>query len=63
MTPYDKLKSLPDAARFLAPGVTFEQLEAIAYATSDQEAARRLRLAREELFLAIQKDQTQAPAA
>lgn len=63
MTPYDKLKSLPEAPRFLAPGVTFEQLDAIAYAINDQEAARRLRHTREELFLAIQKDQIQTPAA
>lgn len=30
MTPYDKLKSPPDACQYLKPGVSFEQLDAIA---------------------------------
>ena len=34
-TPYEKLKSLPNAATFLKPGVTFQHLDAIAYAQSD----------------------------
>lgn len=61
MTPYEKLKSLPDAKQFLKPGTTFEQLDAIAYAISDNEAARRLNQARSELFQTINK--TQNPAA
>jgi len=60
MTPYDKLKSLPDASRYLKPNLTFEQLDAIAYAISDHEAARRLNHARAELFRSIQKEQTPA---
>ena len=53
MTPYEKLKSLPDAERALRPGVTFEQLDAIAYAMSDLEAAKALNRARAELFAFI----------
>lgn len=61
MTPYDKLKTLPDVEQSLKPGITFEQLDAIAYAISDNEAARRLNQARAELFRSINK--TQNPAA
>ena len=61
MTPYDKLKSLPDAEQYLKPGITFKKLDAIAYAISDNEAARRLNQARSELFQTINK--TQDPAA
>ena len=49
-TPYEKLKSLPDAAQFLKPGVTFATLEAHAAALSDNEAAHRLNEARAKLF-------------
>ena len=61
MTPYDKLKSLPNAEQYLSPGITFEQLHAIADAMSDNEADRHLNQARDELFRSINK--TQNPAA
>ena len=53
MTPYDKLKSLDNAQRFLNPGVTFDQLDAIAHAVSDLEAAHALNDARDALFRTI----------
>lgn len=53
MTPYDKLKSLPHASGFLKPGVTFEALDQIANAVTDNEAAAQLNAARKELFQAI----------
>ena len=53
MTPYEKLKSLPKAERFLKPGVTFKSLDATAYAISDNEAAKRLQAARRQLFETI----------
>ena len=53
MTPYEKLKSLPNAAQYLKPGVTFEKLDAIAHEMSDNEAAERLNAARDELFEAL----------
>jgi len=61
MTPYDKLKSLPNPAQYLKPSVTFEQLDAIAYAISDNEAAHRLNQARAKLFRSI--NNAQNPAA
>ena len=53
MTPYEKLKSLPDAQSFLKPGITFESLDDIAGAITDNEAARRLNQARKRLFRAV----------
>lgn len=52
-TPYERLRSLPDAARWLRPGVTFEQLDAMAFAQTDLEAARAVNAARDELFRQI----------
>ena len=52
-TPYDKLKSLPKANRFLRPGITFEQLDAIALALSDNEAAKQMNEAKRQLFRTI----------
>lgn len=60
MTPYEKLKSLPEAHRHLKPGITFEQLDAIANQCSDNEAAQRLNQARAELFQLINKSQRTA---
>lgn len=60
MTPYDKLRSLPDAEQYLKPSVTFEQLHAQAMAMSDNEAARRLNQARTTLFQTINNTQHQA---
>lgn len=52
-TPYEKLKSLPNASQHLKPGVTFEQLDAIAAKMSDNEAAAALNKARQRLFQTI----------
>lgn len=60
-TPYERLKSLPDAASHLKNGVDFEQLDAVAYQMSDNEAARQLNAARSKLFKSI--NQAQTPAA
>ena len=61
MTPYDKLKSLPDADQYLKAGVTFEQLDDIAMGCSDNEAARHLNKARDKLFREINR--SRKPAA
>lgn len=53
MTPYDKLKSLPDAKDYLKPGVTFEILDAVALQISDNQAAEQLQKARQKLFKII----------
>ena len=55
-TPYEKLKSLPDPARFLKPGVSFEALDALAHAQSDLDAARDVVAAREELFRTLGRE-------
>lgn len=41
-TPYEKLKSLPNARQHLNPGMTVEHLDAIALRSSDHEAALAL---------------------
>ncbi len=61
MTPYEKLKSLPNASEYLKPGMTFEALDDIAYAMSDNETAQGLNEARAELFRYI--NNAQNPAA
>ncbi len=53
MTPYEKLKSLPKGSSYLKPGITFKQLDEIAYAISDNEAARQMNEARKQLFRTI----------
>ena len=49
-TPYEKLKSIPDASQYLKRGITVEQLDAIASRISDNEAALALNHARRQLF-------------
>jgi len=49
-TPYEKLKSLPKAERYLHPGVTFEKLVTIANQMSDNQFAERMVKARSNLF-------------
>jgi len=63
MTPYGKLTSLPNAARFLKPGVTFEQLNALALQMSDNEAAAQLQEARQQLFQRIHEQPPQRPGS
>ena len=58
MTPYEKLKSLPQAETHLKPGITFEILEATAHRLSDNQAADLLQKARQHLFTTIH-DRTQ----
>jgi transposase InsO family protein len=49
-TPYERLKSLPQAERYLHPGVTFEKLVTIANQMSDNQFAERMVEARSNLF-------------
>ncbi len=53
MTPYEKLKSLPQATQYLKPGESFEHLDAYALGMSDNEAASKLSEARKKLFQTI----------
>jgi hypothetical protein len=58
MTPYEKLKSLPEASQYLKPNITLQALDEIASKCSDNDAAQRLNQARAELFQLINKSQT-----
>lgn len=53
MTPFDKFKSLENSERFLKPGITLKDLDAIAHAMTDNESAERLKNARAQLFRTI----------
>jgi transposase InsO family protein len=60
MTPYEKLKSLPQAHTFLKAGLTFKQLDEIAYTISDNEAAKQLTEAKQQLFNTITEQDPRA---
>lgn len=61
MTPYEKLRSLPNAKTFLKTGITIEALDAIAFAESDNAAARRLQGARAALRRSINPSRKSGP--
>lgn len=50
MTPYDKLKLLPDFQRYLKLGVTAQYLETIAMRKTDNEMAQEVQTKRYQLF-------------
>ena len=52
-TPYEKLRNLPNAKKYLKPNLSFEQLDQIAYNESDTEFAKRMRQAKQEAFLKL----------
>ena len=56
-TPYEKLKSLPNAACYLTPGLAFEDLDQIALAMTDNQAAELLNRERKKLFALIHHHQ------
>lgn len=47
--PYEKFKSLENAEQYLKEGITFAQLDKIAYAKSDNEFAEEMKKAKEKL--------------
>ena len=49
-TSYEKLKSLPQAEQYLKSGITFAQLDKIAYAESDNQFAEKMRKAQTQLL-------------
>jgi transposase InsO family protein len=55
MTPWDRLRSIPNVATALKPGVTLETLQHQASQMSDNEAAQRLNTARTTLFQSIHR--------
>lgn len=52
-TPYERLKAIPDSAASLKPGLTFAELDRLAYAITDNQSAERLQRQREILFQRI----------
>jgi len=51
--PYEKLKSLEEAEKYLKPGESFAQLDALAYSVSDTEFAKLLQKQKALLFLSL----------
>ncbi len=60
MTPYDKLKSLPDSEKYLKPGISFAILDQVAMAITDNQAAIILKKERQKLFNQIFEQKIQA---
>jgi len=58
MTPYEKLRSIADAEKYLKKGISFEKLDEIAKKMSDNESAKQLNEAREKLFNEIYEQET-----
>ncbi len=53
MTPYDKLKSLPNAKSYLKDGISFSDMDKEAYAITDNQSADQLKKASQLLFKTI----------
>jgi transposase InsO family protein len=49
MTPYEKFRSLPNPEQYLKPGITFDQLDFVAYALPDTEFAELMEQAKDRL--------------
>jgi len=60
-TPYAKLKSLPNPEKYLKKGITFEKLDKVAFAKSDNEFAEILQEKKEELFNNFKNKKLQFP--
>lgn len=60
-TPYERLKSLPNAKQYLKPGKTFEILDRIAYQKSDNDFAQEMQKAKDELFNNFSRHKLQFP--
>ena len=60
-TPYEKLRSLPDAQRHLRTGFDWARLDALALRQSDTEAAVELNRAKRKLFDALEQAPPEGP--
>jgi len=49
-TPYEKLRSIPDAQTYLKEGITLEMLDKISQRYTDNEMAEKVQLERDKLF-------------
>jgi transposase InsO family protein len=59
--PYERLKSLPAAEKYLKPGITFSMLDEIAYAQSDNEFGQKMQDKKVELFNSFKTSKLQFP--
>jgi len=50
MTPYEKLRSIPDVRIYLKESITPERLDKIARRYTDNEMAKKVQLERDKLF-------------
>ena len=57
--PYEALKQIVGAKKFLKPGISFENLDKIAYSQSDNEFAAIMREEERKLFQKIRKKNQQ----
>ena len=62
MTPYEKLKSLPNAQGYLKEDMNFDLLDQVAFAMNDNQVAEKMNKARSELFSKINKKEKQLRA-
>ena len=53
MTPYDKLKSIDNAIKYLKTDITFEILDEVALNQTDDQSAEQLQKERSKLFKTI----------
>lgn len=61
LTPYEKLRGLPDAKKYLKSEISFEKLDAIANQKSDNECAALMQQAKQELFKKFARHKLQFP--
>lgn len=57
MTPYEKFKSIENTKSYLKENITFEKLDDIATAMTDNQAADYLQQQRQLLFKTIHEDE------
>ncbi len=60
MTPYDKLKSLPNSEKYLKSGLSFAILDLVAMEMTDNEAAKILKTEKLKLFNQIFEQKNRA---
>ena len=60
MTPYDKFKSLAKPNQYLKPGITMNQLDTMAFLINDNDAAKKLKDAKQRLFKTISEQSNRA---
>jgi hypothetical protein len=61
VTPYEKLRTLPNGHRFLKDELTWARLDRIAYAVSDTDSARHMMRAKTELLRRSKIESPEAP--